>query len=251
MSPSNGAIRSRRVRGRAGAQRSRQHRAAGRRDRRRAWRAAPSRSSMSTTARRTRTDGRTARPDGAAAVAAADPTRAILRPVGGGAHRRGGGARADRGDARRRRPERSRLHPGAGRALETGAPRLGLVAGQRIGRKASGFKKLQSRIANARARRRAQGWHPRYRMRPEGVPPRCVLVAALFRRSAPLPAGAGAARRLRIGYVDVVDRPRRHGVSNYGLWDRLWVGILDLAGVWWLIRRKKRVPQSEEVTLAR
>ncbi len=31
-----------------------------------------------------------------------------------------------------------------------------------------------------------------------------------------------------IGYVDVVDRQRGHGVSNYGLWDRLWVGILDL-----------------------
>ena len=40
-----------------------------------------------------------------------------------------------------------------------------------------------------------------------------------------------------------------HGVSNYGLWDRLWVGILDLAGVWWLIRRKKRVPDVSEVTL--
>ncbi len=32
--------------------------------------------------------------------------------------------------------------------LEAGAPRIGLVAGQRVGRKASGFKKLQSRIAN-------------------------------------------------------------------------------------------------------
>jgi hypothetical protein len=50
-----------------------------------------------------------------------------------------------------------------------------------------------------------------------------------------------------IGYVDVIDRPRRMGVSNYGLWDRLWVGILDLAGVWWLIRRRKRVPQVSEV----
>ena len=49
-----------------------------------------------------------------------------------------------------------------------------------------------------------------------------------------------------IGYVDVVDRPRGAGVSNYGLWDRLWVGILDLAGVWWLIRRKKRVPEISE-----
>src|SRR5262249_5535771 len=34
------------------------------------------------------------------------------------------------------------------RVLESGSPRVGLVAGQRIGRKASGFKKLQSRIAN-------------------------------------------------------------------------------------------------------
>src|SRR5258708_7741711 len=49
-----------------------------------------------------------------------------------------------------------------------------------------------------------------------------------------------------VGYVDVVDRPRAHGVSNYGMWDRLWVGILDLAGVWWLIRRKKRIPEISE-----
>jgi hypothetical protein len=30
------------------------------------------------------------------------------------------------------------------------------------------------------------------------------------------------------------------------MWDRLWVGLLDLAGVWWLIRRKKRVPKILE-----
>ncbi len=51
-----------------------------------------------------------------------------------------------------------------------------------------------------------------------------------------------------IAYVDVIDRPRRAGVSNYGMWDRLWVGILDLAGVWWLIRRRTRVPQVVEVS---
>ena len=55
-----------------------------------------------------------------------------------------------------------------------------------------------------------------------------------------------SARATTIGYVDVVDRPRGAGVSNYGMWDRLWVGILDLAGVWWLIRRKKRVPEIAE-----
>jgi hypothetical protein len=49
-----------------------------------------------------------------------------------------------------------------------------------------------------------------------------------------------------IAYVDVVDRPRASGESNYGFFDRLWVGILDLMGVWWLIRRKKRVPEISE-----
>jgi dolichol-phosphate mannosyltransferase len=31
------------------------------------------------------------------------------------------------------------------------------------------------------------------------------------------------------------------------MWDRLWVGMLDLCGVWWLIRRHKRVPEISEV----
>jgi dolichol-phosphate mannosyltransferase len=47
--------------------------------------------------------------------------------------------------------------------------------------------------------------------------------------------------------VDVVDRPRLSGVSNYGFFDRLWVGILDLAGVWWLIRRRRKVPAAQEL----
>ena len=136
-------------------------------------------------------------------------------------------------------------------ALEAGAPRLGLVAGQRVGRKATGFKKLQSRIANG-----VRGAILKDGTRDSG----CGLKA--FRRDLflSLPYFDGLHRFLPalvrregfdVGYVDVVDRPRRHGVSNYGLWDRLWVGILDLLGVWWLIRRRKRVPQCEEVTLAR
>jgi dolichol-phosphate mannosyltransferase len=136
-------------------------------------------------------------------------------------------------------------------ALEAGAPRVGLIAGQRVGRKDTGFKKLQSRIANAvRSTVLKDG------TRDTG----CGLKA--FRRDVflSLPYFDGLHRFLpalvrregfEIGYVDVVDRPRGHGASNYGFFDRLWVGILDLAGVWWLIRRKKRVPQIEEITLAR
>jgi dolichol-phosphate mannosyltransferase len=136
-------------------------------------------------------------------------------------------------------------------ALEAGAPHIGLIAGQRLGRRATGFKKLQSRIANA-----VRGAVLKDGTRDTG----CGLKA--FRRDLflALPYFDGLHRFLPalvrregfdIGYVDVVDRSRQHGVSNYGFWDRLWVGILDLAGVWWLIRRRKRVPQSEEVTLAR
>jgi len=125
---------------------------------------------------------------------------------------------------------------------------VGLVAGQRVGRKASGFKKLQSRIANG-----VRGAILRDGTRDTG----CGLKA--FRRDLflKLPYFDGLHRFLpalarregcEIAYVDVVDRPRGHGVSNYGLWDRLWVGILDLMGVWWLLRRKKRVPQVSEVS---
>jgi hypothetical protein len=51
----------------------------------------------------------------------------------------------------------------------------------------------------------------------------------------------------RVVFVDVVDRPRLSGRSNYGLLYRLWVGIFDLAGVRWLIRRRKLRPVANEV----
>lgn len=38
-------------------------------------------------------------------------------------------------------------------------------------------------------------------------------------------------------HVGVSHRPRQNGVSKYGTLDRLLVGISDLCGVWWLLRR--------------
>jgi glycosyltransferase involved in cell wall biosynthesis len=131
-------------------------------------------------------------------------------------------------------------------AFEQGGARIGLVAGQRVGRHGT-YKKFQSRIANG-----VRGAILRDGTRDSG----CGL--KVFRRDAflALPYFDGLHRFLpalfrrdgfTIGYVDVVDRPRHAGTSNYGLWDRLWIGILDLAGVWWLIRRRKKVPQVSEV----
>jgi dolichol-phosphate mannosyltransferase len=43
----------------------------------------------------------------------------------------------------------------------------------------------------------------------------------------------------RVQSVPIGHRPRERGVSNYGLFDRLWVGIVDLFGVMWLQHRAK------------
>src|SRR4051794_27502730 len=134
-------------------------------------------------------------------------------------------------------------------AIENGGEGVGLAAGQRVGRKDSGFKRIQSRIANG-----VRKSILRDGTRDTG----CGLKA--FRREVflTMPYFDGLHRFLpalvrregyEIAYVDVVDRPRRSGVSNYGFFDRLWIGIMDIAGVWWLIRRKKPTPDVTEVTL--
>ena len=133
-------------------------------------------------------------------------------------------------------------------AIETGGERVGLAAGQRVGRKDTGFKKFQSRAANA-----IRSTILRDGTRDTG----CGLKA--FRREIFLmmPYFDGLHRFLpalvrregyEITYVDVIDRPRRSGVSNYGFFDRLWIGAMDLFGVWWLIHRKKPAPVATEVT---
>jgi glycosyltransferase involved in cell wall biosynthesis len=132
-------------------------------------------------------------------------------------------------------------------AVEKGGGRVGLAAGQRVGRKDTGFKKLQSRIANS-----VRKAILRDGTRDTG----CGLKAFPREAFLAMPYFDGLHRFLPalmrregydIAYVDVVDRPRRSGVSNYGFFDRLWIGIMDLAGVWWLIRRKKPTPVASEV----
>lgn len=133
-------------------------------------------------------------------------------------------------------------------AIEKGGDKVGLAAGQRVGRKDTGFKKLQSRVANG-----VRNAILRDGTRDTG----CGLKALRRDVFLALPYFDGLHRFLpalvrregfEIVYVDVIDRPRHSGVSNYGFFDRLWIGIMDLAGVWWLIRRKKSTPVATEVT---
>ena len=47
--------------------------------------------------------------------------------------------------------------------------------------------------------------------------------------------------------VHVAHRPREHGQSHYGIHNRLWVGLVDMAGVIWL-QRRARVPVVQRLT---
>lgn len=120
-------------------------------------------------------------------------------------------------------------------------PDIGVVAGQRTRRGADGLiKRYASRIAN-----RARAGLLKDNTRDTA----CGLKA--FRRGPFLelphfetmhrflPA-LFAADGWQVAHVDVIDRPRAHGSSKYGIWDRLAVGLPDLFGVWWLTRRRRR-----------
>lgn len=132
-------------------------------------------------------------------------------------------------------------------ALEAGGPGTALAVGQRLRRDDGRFKKIQSRIAN-RVRVAILRDGTRDTACGHKVFRRDVFLAlpffdALHRFLPALVKRDGYG----IVHVDVVDRPRLAGQSHYGFFDRLWVGIMDMIGVWWLIRRRRRVPRAKEL----
>lgn len=132
-------------------------------------------------------------------------------------------------------------------ALLAAGPETGIVAGQRLKRTDTRLKRLSSRFANGL---RESILHDGTRDSGCGLK---ALPTLLFRQ---LPYFDGWHRYLpalvlregyRVVHLDVVDRQRRHGKSNYGIIDRGLRGVLDLIGVWWLRRRRKVVPKINEV----
>ncbi|MEM7466697.1 MAG: glycosyltransferase family 2 protein [Pseudomonadota bacterium] len=130
--------------------------------------------------------------------------------------------------------------------LEFDGARLPMICGQRVKRQDSWLRKFSSKIAN--------GVRSNL-LRDATADTGCGL--KLFSRDAfmrfPrfnhmhrfLPALAKRDGG-HIVSVAVNHRPRRHGVSKYGLNNRLWVGIVDLFGVIWLQRRSFRGTELDE-----
>jgi dolichol-phosphate mannosyltransferase len=132
------------------------------------------------------------------------------------------------------------------RAQAAGAGGPILIAGHRVNRRDTRVKQVSSRLAN-----RIRAW-----LLGDATPDTgCGL--KLFQRDAflALPQFDHMHRFLpalfiraggRVESVPVNHRPRTRGASNYGTFDRLWVGIFDLAGMAWLQRRASR-PVVEEL----
>ncbi|MDX1698180.1 MAG: glycosyltransferase family 2 protein [Thiohalobacterales bacterium] len=123
------------------------------------------------------------------------------------------------------------------RAMDSSAATVMLVTGHRLQRRDSGMKRFASRIANA----------VRSRLLHDNTPDTGCGIRVFARDTwLGLPQFDHMHRFLpalvqRQGgetlSVVVNHRARQGGVSKYGVLDRLWVGIVDLLGVWWLQRR--------------
>jgi glycosyltransferase involved in cell wall biosynthesis len=131
--------------------------------------------------------------------------------------------------------------------FEAASPDLGIVAGQRIKREDTFSKRWASKIANPirrwllndGTRDSVCGWKAMRRDVFLALPYFDTMHRFLI------------ALTLREGYqaklVEVVDRPRGHGTSKYTNWGRLMVGIPDLLGVAWLMRRFKGRVSAKEI----
>ena len=121
------------------------------------------------------------------------------------------------------------------------------VAGYRATRRDTSWKRLQSRIANG-VRNRLNGEV----IRDTG----CSLKAFRTEAVNAVPLFVGMHRFLptlikmqggTVTEVPVGHRPRKHGATKYGMWNRVWRSLIDAFAVRWMQRRALHYRVREEV----
>ena len=125
-----------------------------------------------------------------------------------------------------------------------------LIAGQRAKRRDTWSKRQASRIANSVRRRLLHDATPDTGCGLKLFPRQLFLDLPYFDHLHRfLPAlvlrEGGVVRSVPVNH-----RPRQRGTSNYGVLDRLGVGIVDLLGVMWLCRRQRRTISIEDAASA-
>lgn len=121
--------------------------------------------------------------------------------------------------------------------MESSADKVMLVTGQRLNRRDDILKRFSSRVANAVRARVLQDRTPDtgcgIKLFARDTYNRLPQFDHMHRFLPALVQGLGG----ETVSVVVNHRARRGGVSKYGVMDRLWTGIIDMLGVWWLLRR--------------
>ncbi len=126
--------------------------------------------------------------------------------------------------------------------------KLGLVAGQRVDRQDTASKKIASKLANGLRARilkdgtrdtgcGLKGFRKEAFLRLPYFDHMHRYLPALFKRDG-----------WDIALVDVSHRERQGGASKYNNFQRALVGVYDLIGVAWLIRRRKKAAPVEAST---
>lgn len=113
-----------------------------------------------------------------------------------------------------------------------------MIAGHRATRRDNGLKRLSSRIANTVRARLLGDDTPDTGCGLKVFPREAFLAMPRFDHMHRFLPALMLRQGGRVISVPVNHRPRSRGHSKYGLFDRLWVGIVDLRGVMWLNRRK-------------
>jgi dolichol-phosphate mannosyltransferase len=124
---------------------------------------------------------------------------------------------------------------------------VALAAGQRVKHAHSSLKRIGSKLANS-LRSRVLRDHTRdtacgLKAFRKDVFLRLPYFDTMHRFLPALVLREG----FEVRHLDVVDRPRRHGQSKYGVLDRALTGALDLIGVRWLVSRYRSAPQTTEI----
>jgi dolichol-phosphate mannosyltransferase len=121
-----------------------------------------------------------------------------------------------------------------------------LIAGHRAHRRDSWSKRQASRIANAVRRRLLNDDTPDTGCGLKLFPRALFLDLPYFDHMHRFLPALVLREGGIVRSVPVNHRPRQRGVSKYGVFDRLGVGIADLAGVLWLRRRLARPDLVED-----
>jgi dolichol-phosphate mannosyltransferase len=114
-----------------------------------------------------------------------------------------------------------------------------LIAGFRQKRRDTVVKRLSSRIANAVRGRMLKDHTPDTGCGLKLLRRELYLSLPFFDHNHRFLPALVLRQGGKVQSLAVNHRPRQRGVSNYGLLDRLWVGIVDLFGMMWLQRRAK------------